>query len=245
MPHGLLFIAATVYECGWIAQGLGLRRVNLHRWEGTRAALEAVGIGARRTPAVPVRGVRVIVAGFAGALDPSLQRAQVLRWADGEHDQPGPVVTTQAIISTPAQKHALRASSGARAVDMEHGTISAWARAGGACVEGCRVVLDLADETLPAWLGTITDDLGRLRWGAFAAGVVPRPARWFELARWARTSSFVGRTLARAASFAATSPLPPATESHASAEPPPRASAQGTAPPSPGSPLSVPFSPPS
>lgn len=244
MPHGLLFISATVYECGWVARGLGLRRVSLHRWEGTRAALEAVGIGARRTPAVPVRGVRVIVAGFAGAIDPDLQRAQVLRWADGEHGRPRPVVTTQAMISTPAQKHALRTSSGARAVDMEHDTISAWARAGGACVEGCRVVLDLADETLPAWLGTITDDLGRLRWGAFAAGVVPRPARWFDLARWARTSSFVGRTLARAASFAATSPLPHASELDESAEPPPRDSARGAAPPSPRSPLSVPFSPP-
>jgi hypothetical protein len=231
MPNGLLFIAATVHECGWIARGLGLRRVSLHRWEGPRAALEAVGIGARRTPAAPGRGVRVGVGrgggaggppppppargGAAGggggggppALDPALKRAQVLRWIDSPGAPPAPVVTAPAIVSSPEHKRALHQESGARAVDMEHSAVSTWAQANGACVEGCRVVLDLAGETLPSWFAPLTDDFGRVKWRSLALDVLLRPSRWLLLSRWARTSTHVGRALARAAARAADSPL--------------------------------------
>src|SRR5438105_870719 len=85
--------------------------------------LHLIGVGAKRLPdrlSAPVSGV--ILAGLAGALDPTLAVGEVVI---DDHDMPlppglpfrrGPIHTSDCLIASPQEKAALYAQTGALAV---------------------------------------------------------------------------------------------------------------------------------
>ncbi|HSI33917.1 MAG: hypothetical protein ACAI43_24715 [Phycisphaerae bacterium] len=94
------------------------------------------------------------------------------------------VHTAARIVATPLEKAALFASTGAAAVDMEADAV----RAAAARVPflSLRVILDDAHRALPAWLPSITDDLGRPRPLALAGRILRHPSSVRDLIRLAR-----------------------------------------------------------
>jgi adenosylhomocysteine nucleosidase len=131
----------------------------------------------------------VISAGVCGGLDPRLAagdlvvparvlasdgtplavasgaHARALRCAGGEAVEAGTLATVAAILATPADKAALRAASGAAAVDMESAPILAAARAAGLDALVVRGVSDDAGASVPAALSGLVSREGRVRGG--------------------------------------------------------------------------------
>ena len=88
----------------------------------------------------------------------------------------GLLVTTREIVATPAAKAALRAASGAVAVDMESAFILARAAASGCPALVVRAVSDGADEHLSLELAGLVTPAGGLRLARALALVSTRPA---------------------------------------------------------------------
>lgn len=91
-----------------------------------------------------LRPTRVIAAGFCGALDPAL--------AIGDIVVSPRIVSVDRIVATPAEKAALRAATGADAVDMESAAVEEVCRDRGVGFVGVRAVSDSATAALSAEL---------------------------------------------------------------------------------------------
>jgi adenosylhomocysteine nucleosidase len=88
----------------------------------------------------------------------------------------GSLVTSRAVLATPAAKAGLRAQTGAGAVDMESAAILRRAAAAGIASLVVRAVSDAADEAVPAALGRLVAPDGRVRVAQAVAAVVTSPA---------------------------------------------------------------------
>lgn len=181
----------------------------LRRFAGPGVRVIATGMGpgpAERTAmqAIDDGATAAISVGFCGALDPSLDRGDLVipvtvrdaatgeAWAcdatlsRGAGAQGGTLVTTDHVVSDPAGRLAL----GGIAVDMESaGTARACARAG-IPFAAIRAVTDRAGDVLPD-LGGVVDERGDVH----ALRVLGRMARhpsdvtaWMGLARGARAA---------------------------------------------------------
>jgi hypothetical protein len=142
--------------------------------------VHTAGIGAQHLPtADQLAEVQLLLmCGLAGALDPALSVGDVvvddrrqLIPADMSFRR-GLIHTAGKIISSPEEKSALYASSGAAAVDMEQAV--AVARLGIAVI-GIRAISDSAAQVLDPRLIGFVDDLGRPKPLKIAAGLVRSP----------------------------------------------------------------------
>jgi hypothetical protein len=169
------------------------------------ADVRAIGIHGSRLRTVGDLSAEVlIIAGFGGALHPSLvvgdvvldDRSGLMAGADWLHR--GKIHTVDRVISTAAEKAALFAATGALAVDMEQSLVQAWAEQHFMRWLGVRAVSDSAREALdPAMLGFV-DDLGRPRAAAIAMGLLRRPALVGQLRRLERNAGIALVRLAAA-----------------------------------------------
>ncbi len=130
----------------------------------------------------------VISAGMCGGLDPRLAAGDLVlpaRVLDvggaalpvapdaharacalaGPRVETGDLATAAVVLATPADKAALRAATGAAAVDMESAPILAAARAAGAPALVVRAVSDDAAASVPAALTALVSPEGRVRGG--------------------------------------------------------------------------------
>jgi len=142
-----------------------------------------------------------LVLGAGGAryrLEASPHRARVV--ADAGPVHAGPLVTTRDLAATPADKAALRARTGAAAVDMESAAIVQAAEAAGWPWLVLRGVSDGAGETLHPELAGLVGVEGRLRLAGAVALALTRPRaipRAIGLGRRARRAlAAVARALA-------------------------------------------------
>jgi len=88
---------------------------------------------------------RVLVAGFCGALDPALERGEIL-----VEREPGSIFFSASdVAATPAEKARLHAETGRAAIDMENGSIWAYAKERGLPLCAIRAVSDTAETTVP------------------------------------------------------------------------------------------------
>jgi len=188
---------------------------------GLRAGL----LGSRWAALVPSADHPLVVsAGVCGGLDPTLRAgdlvlpdavttgaglrlpitasaAQRAAAAGGAPARAGVMATSSRIMATPEAKAALRAATGAVAVDMESAAILEAAAARGCSSLVVRAVSDDAHQTMPGELMRLMGADGRLRGGAVLALARPRVlARALGLGRSTRQAlAAVAGSLARLA----------------------------------------------
>lgn len=194
--RGILIFTAVALEAKAVARAFDMRAPSPGRPAESFVldrpiSLHLVGIAARGLPQVQAAENRrwVIMAGLAGALDPTLAIGQIvidgcpepLRERLGHRH--GPIHTADRIIEGPAQKAALFRSTAALAVDMENAAVRRWAGDAGLGFIGIRAISDQADQTLEAIVLRLVDDWGRPRPGAIAAALTHRPTRLKALLR--------------------------------------------------------------
>ncbi len=192
--NGLLILTALRYEASAIAKRLGHADL---RVIGPRA----VGLG-DVDHAAECRGV--IMAGLAGALDPTLVIGDVVvdsppDWGmTGAGWRRGAIHTADEIVATVEEKRLLFAATGALAVDMENALARGFAARLGVPFLGIRAISDRADEPLdPATLRWI-NHTGGLRPARLAADLCRRPGLIPSLVRLGRRSRIAVEALADA-----------------------------------------------
>jgi adenosylhomocysteine nucleosidase len=201
---------------GWKVRMIehGGRRYRL--FENGEAALVCGGIGAesarRATEAVirEVNPVRVISAGFAGALDASLQVGDILEpcavinSADGSRTEVGlgtGILVSSATVAGKEQKSRFGKAYGAIAVDMEAAAVAQGAEARGVEFGALKAISDEADFDLPAMdhsLERFVANDGTFHSVKFACHVALRPWLWKTTIALARNGSTASRALCTA-----------------------------------------------
>jgi nucleoside phosphorylase len=181
-------------------------------FENGEATLICGGIGAeaarRATEAVirEVNPARVISAGFAGALDASLQVGHVfeprtvINAADGVRTECGAgdgILVSSATVAGKEQKIRFSKTYAAIAVDMEAAAVAQGAQARGVEFGALRAISDAVDFSLPAVDRFVAAD-GRFQSVRFACHVALRPWLWGVTISLARNSAKASRALSDA-----------------------------------------------
>ena len=215
MRAPVLAVAGLAREAR-IASGEGVETIQAGgRPEQLRAGLAARGD-------VPPRAV--LSFGIAGGLDPALAPGDVVVGSgvwEGAAYRPAErdlvarlagrltrltdarvvvadLAGVEAAVLTPAAKVALRARTGAAAVDMESHVAAAYAAERAQPFAAIRVVCDPAARTLPAFAATALKPNGDPDVAGVLAALLRREARIAELIRLARDSGAAFRALGRA-----------------------------------------------
>ena len=183
--------AAGRSELEILVTGVGARNAE----RATRGALEMK------------RPQLVLTCGYAGGLDPALVSGQVVFACDGPAALKASLQQAGArevrfhcaerIITTAAEKRALRAATGAEAVEMESGVIHGICRERGIPCATVRVILDTAEEDLPLDFNQVMTEDQRLDGAKLAAAILKSPSRIPGLLRLRKQSRFAGAELAR------------------------------------------------
>lgn len=178
-------------------------------FENGEAILVCGGIGAeaaRRATEALIREVsprRVISAGFAGALNASLQVGQVLEprtvinVADGARTDVGAgegILVSSATVAGKEQKAWFSKTYGASAVDMEAAAVAEGAQARGVEFAALKVISDDADFEMPAMDRFVGED-SSFRSSSFVCYVAMRPWLWRTTIAMARNSSKASQAL--------------------------------------------------
>jgi adenosylhomocysteine nucleosidase len=132
--------------------------------------------------------------GWHAAIEAGLRGAVTVRVAD--------VVSVPGALTTPADKTAAAAACGAGAADMESAAVAAAAARAGARFAAVRVIVDTANDFLPADAERWIDERGERRFGRALAAAF-QPAQWRELWILAHRYRAARRTLERVAELAA------------------------------------------
>ena len=168
--------------------------------------IHLVGIGATKLPAglgMPPP-IGFIMAGLAGALDPSLRIGDVvIDDCPGEflpHAQcrAGKIVTSKTIVATPSEKRLLFEKTGALAVDMESAVVRAVAAKLNVPFVSIRAISDAAGESLDPAVLRMVDKFGNPRLIDLAFAIIGKPALIPRLVRLGRSSNVAAKNLAAA-----------------------------------------------
>jgi hopanoid-associated phosphorylase len=156
------------------------------------------GIDPALRPGDIVLGTEVVRYGESVTADPALTQALERRLASGgERAICGKVVAADAPVLTAGQKSALRAATGAAAVDMESFVAGRFAEARGAPFAILRAVSDPAERDLPPLVVAAVDPSGGVNCGALIRGLVGSPAQLSGLIAAALDSAAAFRVLRR------------------------------------------------
>ena len=120
---------------------------------------------------------------------------------------PGSIAACPGVMATAGAKAAAGSTSGALVVDMESGAIAAVARDRGVPFHGLRVVIDLADESLPFGPDLVDEDTGTVRVGRAIRALAP-PSRWPAAVRLVRGQRAAARALGALAQVIADEGMP-------------------------------------
>lgn len=188
--------------------------------------VEVSGVGDARAEQTACRlierGARALVSwGVAAGLDPNLSPGTVilpdavvcadgskfgvdLGWRDRLLERVhGRIVTSTlplyqsgSMITTSGEKRAISERFGAGSADMESAAVARVARTHGMPWIAVRVVIDGADQDLPAAISIAMGDEGRLRVGS-VLGFIFRPGLWRPLMAMGRNGAAAGRAMRR------------------------------------------------
>jgi adenosylhomocysteine nucleosidase len=145
----------------------------------------------------------VISAGFAGALDPTMQVGDtltprhVIDAGDASRTEAtigeGVLITFDSIADV-EQKARFATAFGAHAIDMEAAAVARCAQAHGVKFLACKVISDSSDSALPPLKQFIGKD-GRFQLFRFIMHIAVRPWRWASVRRLARDSAKAAKSL--------------------------------------------------
>lgn len=168
--------------------GMGAR----HAEQGIREALKNF------------RPQRIFTCGFAGALLPELRIGDVVCSLETPVKGAKPVKFTCAerVAITRAEKSALRAQTGADAVEMESAVIARVCREAGLECVTLRVISDTAQENLPLDFNALMTVEQKLSAGRLALAILKAPQRIPALLRLGRKSALAAQRLAAALAVA-------------------------------------------
>jgi len=129
-------------------------------------------------PTVNLAGV--ISTGFCGALDPALQVGDIVVGGDSpvQSNRPfvrGEILSRDRVAVTSAEKAAIRAKTGAVAVEMESAAVALKAAEWGVPFFCVRAVSDTAADNLPLDFNLFRDAEGRFSRGRIALAAMARP----------------------------------------------------------------------
>jgi adenosylhomocysteine nucleosidase len=196
----------------WSARTIAHGGRHYRLFENAEAALICGGIGAeaarRATEAViqEVNPIRVISAGFAGALDDSLKVGDVLEphtvinAADGVRTEVTPgegILVSCSSVAGKEQKSRLAKAYGAIAVDMEAAAVAQGAQAQGVEFAVLKAISDVAEFEMPDLDRFVSHD-GAFRAARFASHLALRPWLWGFAIVLARSSSKASKALCAA-----------------------------------------------
>jgi nucleoside phosphorylase len=191
-----VILTALHQEARAVARALGLRRLEegMYADGRGRVILVVIGIGAKRVPRLLCEeAARVIVAGVAGGLDPSLACGTVVVDAS-----PARIHTSQRLVCTPEEKATLFGATGASCVEMETAVVRETLSGSGVEVMGVRAIVDTAHESLSKEVLALTDVNGRVKPLAVVGLLLRRPSALVELIRLARSTKTALRALGEA-----------------------------------------------
>ncbi len=215
-PGEIHFWTALGLEARTIRHALGMGKppagaetAPLHTPSGWTVRITVIGPKGIHIPdpAATRRARLVVLAGFAGGLDPALAVGDVV--VDGiDPIKPvegpwtaGRIVTQAKLVTTPSAKSLLHKQIGALAVDMESDAARRAAMLAGVPLLIVRAITDTAAEAInPAaltWIGPT----GQIRAGALSLGLLRRPWLILELIRLWRSSRLAGKRLADAVQY--------------------------------------------
>ena len=210
MPENpIVILTAVAIEARVIAKALALKPLSKSdgqppSWaDATNSIqLQPVGIGAKRLSQVsPQRKHCVILAGFAGALDPSLKIGEVIlddcptAWRQGFAGRSGAIHCSQQMVSTAARKAELFQQTRALAVDMESHAVREWA---GTSFISIRAISDTAHEDLNPAVLRFIDDLGNVRPLALSRELLQNPTLLRQLVKLRASAQHAGDRLGQA-----------------------------------------------
>jgi adenosylhomocysteine nucleosidase len=151
------------------------------------------------------RPARVITAGFAGGLDPGLERGTIVFFAEegaglegalrDAGARPVQFACSRRVVSTASEKERLFAGTGAQAVEMESGPIHELCRAAAIPAATIRVILDTAEENLAFDFNELMTPDMRLDGSKLAWALVKAPWKIPGLLRLQRQSSSAAKRL--------------------------------------------------
>ena len=159
--------------------------------------VHVIGLRAANVPELP-SNTRVILAGLAGALDPTLRPGDLVidtPISGLPQDLPwrvGSIHTSDQLVSTHAEKAALFRETAALAVDMERAILCHVAQN----VMGLRAISDPADMTLDPAVLRFIDNSGRPRPLTVAATLLRRPSLLPHLLTLRRNTNLALQNLA-------------------------------------------------
>jgi len=166
---------------------------------GRRWLLVANGPGPKLSAAAVDEAVKrekvdaVVSVGFCGGLDPALAAGDVFiadrvvetetgQSMEAEHPACGPaargaIACDDRVLQTAEEKRAVRAKTGAAAVDMESMGVQARARVAGVRFYCIRAVTDTAEESFSVDFNSLRDDDGRFSRGGIVLAALRRPVK--------------------------------------------------------------------
>jgi len=154
-------------------------------WSGDRWLLVANGPGKHLTKQALEKKMEVngiINTGFCGGLDPLLRVGDIVVWGKPpgliqSQFTNGEIATTDRVAVTVTEKAALRAETGAVAVDMEASVVSEKAREWGVPFYCIRAVSDTAFDDMPLDFNLYRDSEGRFSRARIALAAMAQPMR--------------------------------------------------------------------
>jgi hypothetical protein len=207
-PKWLILTALTL-EARTIADACGEKLADppeptILRGQST-ALLHIIGIAGRRIGANIFQSGAdgVILAGLAGALDPSLQIADIIATPDPGPWPPlpwrrGSIYTSDKIIETFAAKAELFQKTSCLAVDMETDIVRRLAASAALPLLTIRSISDTAHDSVSAKLMNWIDDFGNPKPTALAAGLATNPLLVPQLMKLGQRSNQAAKSLGRA-----------------------------------------------
>jgi adenosylhomocysteine nucleosidase len=173
---------------------------------GPSAQVHTIGISAGHIPAnlQTIKTAAIIMAGLAGALDPALAVGDVVI-DDVQNRIPmsigyrrGRILSSERIITTPAEKAELFRKTGALAVEMEGSKVEQFAGGLGIPYIGVRAISDRADEILEPEMVRFVDEFGRVKPINLVRGLLRRPGLVPYLNRLGKNSRYAADRLGEA-----------------------------------------------
>jgi adenosylhomocysteine nucleosidase len=176
-----------------------------------QVGMQSIGIRAEQFKREMLDGFDgMILAGLAGALDPSLKIGDVVVDLGAGPDSEalpgyrergirlGRIFSADHLIGTAAEKGALFKTTGCLAVEMEGEVVRAAAESAGVRMIHVRAVSDTADQQVPVWVMNCIDGTGRARPGSVIGGLARHPLQWAALVRLGRQTRLAAARMAAA-----------------------------------------------